>query len=435
MTTISYAQNLEDVVLLRALQDVEAGFYIDVGAFSPDLHSVTKAFYERGWRGINIEPNPECQAAFAAQRPRDINLAVAVGDRNGTMQLHVFSDTGLSTLDASIAEGHVATGRKSDPHEVPVVTLDEVFEAHVGQQSDVHFLKIDVEGFEAQVIRGNDWTRHRPWIVLVEATLPLTQVASHMAWEPTLLAASYVHAYADGLNRFYVASEHADRIGRLAVPPNVFDDYKTIQLLTTERERDLARRDATEAEVKMQAAEGSAATHAKTAREATTELELVQATSARQIAHLTGIVAELEARLARTSSELAAVYGSRSWRLSYPLRLASLLARDRREAVPTVRLAARQAAGGAARMMARSASRLLRRAPGLRARAQDWLRARPALAHRVHRLLAGELPAPEAAGAQYRGSRSHSPSVAELPKGAREVYLALREALDRERKG
>ena len=421
-------------MLLRALQDVEAGFYIDIGAFSPELHSVTKAFYERGWHGINIEPNPECQAAFAAQRRRDINLAVAVGDRSGTMQLHVISDTGLSTLDASIAEKHVATGWKSEPHDVPVVTLDDIFKAHVGPQADVHFLKIDVEGFEAQVIRGNDWKRHRPWIVLVEATLPLTQVASHVAWEPTLLGAGYVLAYADGLNRFYVASEHSDRASRLAVPPNVFDDYKTIQLLTTEQERDQARRAATEAEAARQAAEGASAAHAESARKATTELELVRTTSARQIAYLTGTVAELEARLARTSSELAAVYGSRSWRLSYPLRLASLLARDRRAAVPTVRLAARQAAREAARTLARSASRLLKRAPGLRAHAQDWLRARPALAHRVHRLLAGGLPAPEAAGAQYRESRSHSPSVAELPKGAREVYLALREALDRDRK-
>ena len=80
MAMISYAQNFEDVVLMRALKDVNNGFYIDVGAFSPDFHSVTKAFYERGWRGINIEPNPECEAPFKSSRPRDVHLAVAVGD-------------------------------------------------------------------------------------------------------------------------------------------------------------------------------------------------------------------------------------------------------------------------------------------------------------------------------------------------------------------
>ena len=56
MTFISYAQNYEDVMLWRALQHVENGFYVDVGANDPTVDSVTKAFYDRGWRGLNIEP-------------------------------------------------------------------------------------------------------------------------------------------------------------------------------------------------------------------------------------------------------------------------------------------------------------------------------------------------------------------------------------------
>ena len=35
MPFISFAQNLEDVVLYRALSDVTHGFYVDVGANSP----------------------------------------------------------------------------------------------------------------------------------------------------------------------------------------------------------------------------------------------------------------------------------------------------------------------------------------------------------------------------------------------------------------
>ena len=65
---ISYAQNYEDVVLERCFKDVPAGFYIDVGAWDPLEHSVTHHFYERGWHGINIEPNPEFFGAFSATR-------------------------------------------------------------------------------------------------------------------------------------------------------------------------------------------------------------------------------------------------------------------------------------------------------------------------------------------------------------------------------
>ena len=88
MRFISYAQNNEDVLLWRALGHVRDGFYIDVGANDPVEHSVTKAFYDAGWRGINIEPLPAHIAAFDAQRPGDVNLAVAAGSEAGTLTLY-----------------------------------------------------------------------------------------------------------------------------------------------------------------------------------------------------------------------------------------------------------------------------------------------------------------------------------------------------------
>ena len=88
MPFISFAQNLEDVVLHRALRDVVQGFYVDVGANSPDEQSVTRAFYERGWRGINIEPALGFYDQLAAARPHDINLAVAAGDSIGTVTFY-----------------------------------------------------------------------------------------------------------------------------------------------------------------------------------------------------------------------------------------------------------------------------------------------------------------------------------------------------------
>ena len=54
MTFVSYAQNFEDVMLHRALNHVVRGFYIDVGAADPEALSVTKAFYDNGWHGINV---------------------------------------------------------------------------------------------------------------------------------------------------------------------------------------------------------------------------------------------------------------------------------------------------------------------------------------------------------------------------------------------
>ena len=52
MSFVSYAQNFEDVMLWRALKHIDCGFYIDVGAQDPVIDSVTKSFYDHGWRGV-----------------------------------------------------------------------------------------------------------------------------------------------------------------------------------------------------------------------------------------------------------------------------------------------------------------------------------------------------------------------------------------------
>ncbi len=226
MTFISYAQNFEDIILWRALKHIENGFYIDVGAWSPDLDTVTRAFYEHGWRGINVEPNYEFHAQLQARRTRDINLRIAISDKPGTLVMNFLSNPGLSTLDEAIAQRHARTGLTIDKQDVVVTNLATLWKQHVPEDQDVHFLKVDVEGLEEAALRGNDWSKYRPWIVVVEATLPMSQQESHDTWEPMLLAADYRFAYADGLNRFYVAHEHAELLPAFKYPPNFFDDFK-----------------------------------------------------------------------------------------------------------------------------------------------------------------------------------------------------------------
>jgi len=130
VTFVSHAQNCEDVMLWRALKHVNKGFYVEVGAAHPDEYSVTRAFYDTGWRGINVEPTSTYFRRLAGARPRDINLNVALS--------------------------------------APACTLAEVCREHV--TGDVHFLKVDVEGAEATVLADGDLRMCHPWVIVGEAT-------------------------------------------------------------------------------------------------------------------------------------------------------------------------------------------------------------------------------------------------------------------------
>jgi FkbM family methyltransferase len=230
---VTYAQNFEDVILWRALKHVDRGFYVDCGAYDPTRHSVTKTFYDRGWRGINIEPIPALLQEFVVQRPLDVNLAIAVSDGSDGAELYEIAGTGLSTLSQTIAQQHIKAGLCTRVIKVPTTTLSDVLRQFA--PSEIHFLKIDVEGAEHLVLRGADFDRFRPWIVLVEATRPTTQQPGGEAWEETLLNAGYDFAYFDGLNRFYVAKEHSELSQLIAVPPNVFDDFVPVDQIEAEQ--------------------------------------------------------------------------------------------------------------------------------------------------------------------------------------------------------
>lgn len=208
MSFISYAQNYEDLMLWRALKHVDKGFYIDVGANDPEDDSVTKAFYDRGWHGINVEPLAEHHADLLRARPRDINSACAAGAYAGEVDIWTCDIRGWATASADVMTQHAKGGHQGQLRRVPMVTLADICTLYVS--GEVHFLKIDVEGFEQAVIDGMDFSLFRPWLLVVEANRPNSTEETQAQWEEGLLSHGYCLAYADGLNRFYAAQEHPE---------------------------------------------------------------------------------------------------------------------------------------------------------------------------------------------------------------------------------
>jgi hypothetical protein len=177
----SYARNFEDVLLWRALKGIEAGFYVDIGAGDPVLGSVSLAFYERGWRGLHVEPNSQCADRLRAARP-----------------------------DEEIVQAVIA----ATPGAVPAVRLDALLDKRADR--DIHWMRIAA----GQTIESWGNSPVRPWVLVVEGT---RDGPAHA--EAFLLAKGYSLAHFDGLNRFYLSQAHADLAARLSAGPTLYDDF------------------------------------------------------------------------------------------------------------------------------------------------------------------------------------------------------------------
>lgn len=446
MPFISYAPNFEDVLLWRALRHVEAGFYLDVGAADPLHGSVTQAFYQRGWRGVNLEPAPALHARLCAARPADVNLALGAGAAASAAAVFYHApDSERSGFRAEQARACRADGQPVQLREAGLTTLAEVCAAHA--EGAIHFLNIAVNGDEAAVLAGMDWRRWRPWIVLLRGA------PAGAAPAPALAAAGYTLAYRDGQKDYYVAEEQAALAAALALAPHDADRFQLYEghhyahPLAEWRERTAA------AEQAAAAANAWVAQHERGWRERAEQAEgqfaRLREDGARGEAALnTRLAATLaraeqaEARAAeaadhglRVDAELRGIYGSLAWRWSKPLRGAVKLAKYLRGRLRHLGWRLRHALAGLRRRLRATLGGALR---GAARRALGFVTARPALAYFLRRQI-GRFPRLVGLArtlALRASARPAAPETAapraelqQLPAAARQVYDQLKRVL------
>jgi len=168
---LSYSQEGEDLIL-AALFDLQfsktAGFYVDVGAHHPKLLSNTFLFYKNGWSGINIDAMPGSMLAFQRERPRDINIEAAVGEADKALTFYEFDPPTLSGFCRDRVPMGYFGWKIVRERQLTTMTLAHLLEHHLPPGKPIDFLTVDVEGFDLQVLKSNDWARFRPAVVLVE---------------------------------------------------------------------------------------------------------------------------------------------------------------------------------------------------------------------------------------------------------------------------
>lgn len=166
----TWSQEGEDMILRRMFNKCD-GFYVDIGAHHPYRYSNTFYLYRLGWRGINVDASPETIRLFEHARPEDLNLNVGVSRSGGMMRYFQFNDAAYNTFDENLAS-HV---RESMQHvrllcetEVKTMSLEDLLSERLLPGTRIDLMNIDVEGMDMEVLESNNWSRHRPVVVLVE---------------------------------------------------------------------------------------------------------------------------------------------------------------------------------------------------------------------------------------------------------------------------
>lgn len=228
LITYCSPRELEDVILYHLLKNEDDIFYIDVGSNDPFNGSVTKLLYDmKRARGINIEPQPWLCKLTEMERPRDITICTAVGKEEGKLSLYV-QDGGSTFCKENVIVDNC------DTIDVDVVRLSSICDKYLDGRKSFSFLKIDVEGFEKEVLNGMDFEKYRPKIIVMESTIPRTEDFVHDEWEDILITNKYTFVYTRGVNRYYIADEVQDEYQEaLSTLDNVESIYHVVKAQLT----------------------------------------------------------------------------------------------------------------------------------------------------------------------------------------------------------
>ena len=159
----------EGLTLSSIFNDRKNGFYVDVGAYHPMHYSNTYLLHEKGWRGINIDPNPNAIRLFKWYRPGDINIVSGVCDKPAVRRYYIFNHQSCNTFSPEQKELMLKRSFIRFVREVDVqcASLQKIIDEHA-QGKTPDFLNIDVEGLNLEVLRSLDWEHTRPTVVCVE---------------------------------------------------------------------------------------------------------------------------------------------------------------------------------------------------------------------------------------------------------------------------
>jgi FkbM family methyltransferase len=145
--------------------------YIDIGTNHPYKCNNTFYFYNRGSKGVCIEPDQQFAPLIKKYRKRDVFLQAGVAA--GNLEESVFyvfpgEDSGWNTFsEAEAIKRQQATGIPfTKIPKVKLVNINDVMARYFNPHPNI--ISLDVEGLDLDILRAMDFKRFKPEVICVE---------------------------------------------------------------------------------------------------------------------------------------------------------------------------------------------------------------------------------------------------------------------------
>ena len=167
--------------ILKYLQDIDNGVFVEAGAHDGIFQSTTKILEDLGWTGLLIEPSKNLYEKCKENRN-------SICEHYGLVSNEYSENTISGSLNSNLLKsnnGITLMGDKDE--ECPAITMTELCKKHNIYKID--FFTLDVEGYELEVLKGIDFNTVDINYFLIEAhTLnykleELTNYLSKMGFE------------------------------------------------------------------------------------------------------------------------------------------------------------------------------------------------------------------------------------------------------------
>jgi len=168
----SYSQMGEDVIIDYLFNSLKISHptYLEIGTNQPKICNNTYGFYNRGCKGVCIEPDIEMVKAIKQQRPGNtvLNIGIGISDQ-AVANFYLFPGlmNGWSTFskeEADIRKKSSGLDYRVTP--VPLKNINTIMKNYFNPYPN--FISLDVEGLDLEILQSIEYDKFKPEVICVE---------------------------------------------------------------------------------------------------------------------------------------------------------------------------------------------------------------------------------------------------------------------------